>query len=69
VEGSVTLVLYDVAGRRVRTLLDRESRPAGAHTVEWDGRDGKGASVSSGVYIARIEANGFAKHLKMALVR
>ncbi|MBD3162892.1 MAG: T9SS type A sorting domain-containing protein, partial [Candidatus Eisenbacteria bacterium] len=55
--GKVRLVLYDVQGRAVRTLVDGE-RSAGAHSILWDGRDGRGGRVSSGIYFTRLEANG-----------
>jgi hypothetical protein len=51
----VTIAVYDVAGSRVRTLVD-EVKPAGSHTVDWDGRDGNGKAVASGVYVVRLEA-------------
>jgi hypothetical protein len=55
--GPVNLSVFDVAGRRVATLVNR-SLDAGVHTIAWDGRDAAGASVASGVYLYRLEANG-----------
>ncbi|MBD3162555.1 MAG: hypothetical protein GF346_09345 [Candidatus Eisenbacteria bacterium] len=52
-EGSVDLALYDVGGRRVRTLIDRPVA-AGEHTVVFDGRDGGGAPLPSGIYFVRL---------------
>ena len=49
VAGPVEIVVYDVAGRRVATLL-RAERVAGDHYVEWDGRSDDGARVASGNY-------------------
>jgi flagellar hook assembly protein FlgD len=51
----VTLSVFDVAGRRVRTLVDGWMR-AGPHSSRWDGRDDGGRAVASGVYFARLEA-------------
>ncbi|MBD3220175.1 hypothetical protein GF314_02955, partial [bacterium] len=59
---------YDVAGRRVRTLVD-EVRPAGRHEVLWNGADDSGRALSSGVYFARMRADGFQQTRKMTLVR
>ncbi len=56
--GHVTLRIYDVSGRLVRTLANEEF-PAGRHSTHWDGRDASGAHVSSGVYFYRLEAPGF----------
>jgi len=53
--GQATLAVYDLKGRRVRTLLDGPIR-AGKHSVSWDGRDGRGADVASGVYLYRLVA-------------
>jgi hypothetical protein len=49
----VELVVYNVRGQRVRTLL-RERREAGAHEVTWLGKDDHGSPVSSGVYYVRM---------------
>jgi hypothetical protein len=66
--GVVTVELYDVAGRLVRTLVD-EVRPAGRHEVLWNGVDDSGRALSSGVYFARMRADGFEQTRKMTLVR
>ncbi len=49
-EARVTIVVFDVAGRAVKTLVS-EIVPAGNHQVTWDGRDDSGNLVPSGVYI------------------
>lgn len=56
----VRIDVYDVRGRFVRQLVDREL-PAGPHSVLWDSRDEEGAFVSSGVYfyVARVEDEQF----------
>jgi hypothetical protein len=51
---SVTLSLYDVAGRRVRRLF-RGVAPAGETDLEWDGRDDLGRPAAPGLYVARLE--------------
>jgi len=56
-EASVTLGLYDVTGRLVRTL-DDGVRGSGEHAVSWDGRDQDGHSVASGSYFARLRYAG-----------
>lgn len=69
VEGPVSVVIHDVRGRVVRTLADGAVLPAGPQEMVWDGKDATGAAVASGIYLARVEANGFRESLKMALVR
>ena len=66
--GAARLAVYDVCGRRVRTLLDG-SLAAGSHEAEWDGRDDSGREVGSGVYLARLESGGVAAVARMGLVR
>lgn len=53
--GRVTLIIYDLSGRKIFMLVD-DFRPAGIHTVHWDGRDNLGRKVSSGVYICKLKA-------------
>ena len=55
--GSVKLVIYNVLGQPVRTLVD-ESRAAGSYQIRWDARDDEGALLSTGVYIARMSYPG-----------
>ena len=45
--------LYDVSGRLVRTLAERNF-PAGEHHLTWDGRDDDGRLLARGVYFARV---------------
>jgi hypothetical protein len=68
VTGKARLVIYDVSGRRIRTLLDEERR-AGVNSASWDGRDDRGHEVTSGVYLARLEKPWLTPIIKMALVR
>ena len=50
---SVELSVYDVAGQRVRVLVD-ETQKAGHYWISWDGRDDDGAALASGVYFYRL---------------
>jgi len=63
----VTVRVYDVAGRLVATLLSGRVDP-GYHDVRWDGRDDRGAPVSSGIYFCRAEIDGTVLARKMALL-
>ncbi len=51
----VSIVVYNVLGQPVRTLLEA-TLEAGRHAVAWDGTDGQGAQLVSGVYLCRLEA-------------
>ncbi|MGB2698468.1 MAG: FlgD immunoglobulin-like domain containing protein [Candidatus Zixiibacteriota bacterium] len=66
--GKVTLTIYNVRGRLVRTLVN-EQKPAGYHSVVWDGRTDNGMQVSSGIYFYRIQAGKFLKTKKMVLLK
>jgi len=61
--GTVTMEVYDVAGRLVTTLI-RESRPAGRHTVTWSGQH-----VASGIYFVRMTAKQFTQTQKIVLLK
>ena len=51
--GSVKVEVFDVQGRLVRTIVNREMAP-GLHNIAWDNKDNTGAPVSSGIYFYRI---------------
>ena len=54
--GRVSLELFDVNGRRIRTLLQGDRVAAGSHRARWDGCDASGRSVSPGIYFAKLVA-------------
>lgn len=65
---SVRIELFDVRGRRVRTLF-QGMRKSGDYQVVWDGRDGGGLSLASGVYLCRMSAAGHESGAKITLLR
>jgi hypothetical protein len=65
---SIRLGIYDIEGRLVRRLIDGLSEP-GQHAVVWDGKDGAGRDLASGVYLAHLEAGGKTLIGRMSLVR
>ncbi len=67
-DADVRLALYDVQGRRVRTLVAGR-QAAGAHQVRWDGRTDQGVRAASGVYFARLSGDGVDQTLKVMLVK
>jgi subtilisin-like proprotein convertase family protein len=66
--GQVSLTIFDVSGRLVRTL-ESSSLSAGNYSREWNGRDTQGRAVSSGAYFYRLTGNGFTEARKMILVQ
>ncbi len=66
--GRVRLVVYDVQGRRVATLVDG-FEPIGWMLVTWDGRDSAGREVASGTYFVRLDSGGSARVGKLVVAR
>lgn len=66
----IRLVIYDLTGQRVRTLVQGMQQP-GWHTAGWDAQDEEGREVASGIYLYRMEAvdRGFVETKRMLLVR
>ncbi len=66
-EGAVKVAVYDLAGRRVRTLLD-SVQPAGTRVLTWDGRSDTGVRLAAGVYVVRMEAGGVTQSRRLQFV-
>ena len=66
---NVKLIVYDMMGRQVNTLIDGESFNSGFHVVNWRGIDDKGNKVPSGVYVYRIKAGDYIADKKMLLLK
>ncbi len=66
--GHVELSIYDVSGRLVRTVCSMRF-DAGAHSTAWDGRDGSGRQVSSGVYFCRLKTGIYTATSRLVLLR
>ena len=64
----VRMDIYNVRGQHVKTLLNQEML-AGTHSVVWDGKDGQGNSVSSGVYFYRMTMPNKVLTNKMLLMK
>ncbi len=63
-----SIVVYDVMGRRVRSLIDRVMAP-GSSEVTWDGQDQEGLRVGTGMYFVRMVAGGTSHVVRVPLVR
>lgn len=64
----VRVVVLDVAGRE-RAVLVEGLRQAGRQSVRWDGRDALGTKLPSGVYLLRLELDGWSESRKLVLTR
>lgn len=65
---AVSLAVFDIAGRRVRTLAEGEF-DAGSYSATWDGRDFTGEAVSAGIYFYRLEGQGIDETRKLVVLR
>lgn len=66
--GPVRLDVLDVGGRRVRTLVDG-ARPAGVYRARWDGRDDRGRTAATGLYLVRLAAGGVTRTERLVLLK
>ncbi len=64
----ITLKIYNVLGKIVKTLVDGTLQP-GYHKFEWDGKNDQGNTVSSGIYFYRLQAGPTSIMHKMILLR
>jgi predicted outer membrane repeat protein len=66
--GLVTLEVIDLAGRKIKTLV-QGPREAGLHRVVWQGDNDQGQAMASGVYLARMRTDGISTTSKLTLAR
>lgn len=64
----VTLIIYDIAGRKV-AILAKGSSSAGRYEYTWNGLDESGDVVSAGIYLARLNAGINSKTIKMLYLK
>ncbi len=67
--GRVDLAVFDLAGRRVRRLIEGQRLEQGEHSAIWQGRDDAGRALASGVYLYRLEAGPLSATKKMTLLQ
>jgi hypothetical protein len=68
-DGTLTVRVYDLTGRLVRTIVDRDSRAAGDHTIRFDGKDDRGVTLSSGRYFVRADVPGASDSRAITVVK
>jgi hypothetical protein len=65
----VSLTIYNALGQVVRVLVNNDEQMAGAHQVQWNGRDHLGNIVASGVYLYKLQTNEKTQIKKMLLLK
>jgi hypothetical protein len=66
--GFVSLEIYDILGRKVRTLVSENLTP-GYKSVLWNGKDNSGKEVASGIYFYQIKIGDFSEAKKLVLLK
>jgi hypothetical protein len=69
VDKKISLTVYDVLGKEVKSLIAGEQYTEGTHSMKWDGTNNTGTAVASGTYIYTLKFGNFQKSAKMMLVR
>ena len=67
-DSHVTLQVYDVLGRQVKMLVDRQ-QVVGEYSAQWDGTSDAGHTVPSGIYLVRLQVNGHSHIQKVSLMK
>jgi hypothetical protein len=66
--GIVELAIYNILGQKITTLIN-QPLPAGSHSIIWDGHNGNGQTVSSGIYFVRLRASDQTEVKKLLLLK
>jgi hypothetical protein len=67
VSTNVSLSIYDVTGRLVRTLVDKEMSK-GSYVIKWDSKNDKGKKVAKGVYFYKLKTNNYQTSKKLIVI-
>ena len=66
---TVSLKIYDLSGREIRTLINRQGKTAGKHKVAWNGKNNAEQEVSSGLYIYVLKTKQQTMSKKLLLLK
>ncbi len=66
--GKVSLRIFNLLGEEVAQLVQR-TQPAGVYRVQWNGKDARGVTLSSGVYLYKLETEVFTETKRLLLVK
>ncbi|MBU0560794.1 MAG: FlgD immunoglobulin-like domain containing protein, partial [Bacteroidota bacterium] len=66
---AISIVVYDMLGNEVKTLIDNEEFSKGSYEVTWDGTNSANQKVASGNYIYTMKYGNFSKSVKMTFLK
>ena len=69
VKSTISLKIYDMLGKEVATLLNKQEYDKGAFEIVWNGTNNYGQKVASGNYVAELKFGNFSKSIKMTLLK
>ena len=64
----ISLTIYNIAGQKVRSLLDKGCNP-GSHSLVWDGKNDLGQELPSGLYFGILQSSKKKKTIKMIMLK
>ncbi|MFH1195581.1 MAG: YCF48-related protein [bacterium] len=68
-QANITVIVYDILGRKIRTLIDNEFKTAGKYNLFWNGRNNYGSELATGIYFIVMKTGSFIKTQKCVLMR
>ncbi len=66
---NVSLIMYNILGQKIATLINSETKSAGHHFINWNGTDDNGKEVAGGNYIITLQAGKFMQTQKLVLMK
>jgi flagellar hook assembly protein FlgD len=66
--GPVEATVFDVAGRKVRTLMIETAVAPGLRSIEWDRRDDAGHLMSAGLYLVWVRTSSTSGSRKVTVI-
>ena len=69
VRENISIDIFDISGRKVKSLVDGISFPRGRHSIKWDGKLQSGRQAASGIYFYVLKGDNFQTSRKMLLIK
>lgn len=67
-DAELNVKIYNIKGQSIKNLVNGNVK-AGSHTLEWNGTDDNGKPVTSGIYLVKVQGNGYLQSHKMTLMK